>query len=236
MVRIAIVEDEDSYVEILQSFLKRYQEECGQKFYVTVFRDGDEIVEKYKANFDIILMDIKMRCMDGMTAAEHIREVDQEVIIMFITNMIQYAIRGYAVNAMDYILKPVKYFAFSQKLARALNRLEKKEKSFVTISIRGGALKLELSQIYYIESQDHYLVFHTKKGEFTSNGKLSEMEQLLSQHHFFRSNKGYLVNLEYVDGVRDNCAIVNEQMLPISRYRKNEFLQALTSYVSEAVQ
>lgn len=167
MVRIAIVEDEDSYVEILQSFLKRYQEECGQKFYVTVFRDGDEIVEKYKANFDIILMDIKMRCMDGMTAAEHIREVDQEVIIMFITNMIQYAIRGYAVNAMDYILKPVKYFAFFSKIGTCTQSSGEKRKEFCDhLDSRGRIETGTFSNLLYRKSRPLSCVSHEKGGVY----------------------------------------------------------------------
>lgn len=235
MVRVAIVEDEETYVQTLQQFLSRYEKESGQKIIVTVYEDGDEIVDKYKANFDIILMDIKMKYMDGMTAAEKIREVDSEVIIIFITSMIQYAIRGYAVDAFDYLVKPITYFAFSQRLSRAVERLEKRQRKFVTVSIRGGALKLDISQIYYIESQNHSLIFHTKRGDITSSGKLAEMETLLSEHQFFRSNKGYLVNLEYVDGIQDNCAQVNGEQLPISRYRKNEFMEALTRYVSDTV-
>ena len=70
-------------------------------------------------------MDIQMRFMDGMTAAEKIRTLDHEVIIMFITNMIQYAVRGYEVDAMDYVVKPVEYFAFSQKLDKAIGRMKR---------------------------------------------------------------------------------------------------------------
>ena len=66
-----------------------------------------------------------MKFMDGMSAAEEIRKVDTEVVIIFITNMAQYAIRGYAVDALDYVLKPVSYFAFSQRLSRAIGRMKK---------------------------------------------------------------------------------------------------------------
>ncbi|MGN0298821.1 MAG: LytR/AlgR family response regulator transcription factor [Lachnospiraceae bacterium] len=235
MIRIAIVEDEAQYVQTLENFLAQYQQEHEEKFNITVFRDGMEIIDKYKANFDVILMDIKMQHMDGMTAAEKIRAIDQEVIIIFITNMLQYAVRGYAVDAMDYIVKPIHYFPFSQRLERALDRLKKREKKFVTVGIRGGALKLEISQIYYIESQDHSLIFHSKRGDFISSGKLTEMEALLAPHDFFRSNKGYLVNLEYVDGIKDNCVLIQGEQLPISRYRKSEFMTVLTQYISEGM-
>lgn len=235
MIQIAIVEDEPQYVQTLKGYLERYEKEHGENFSITVFSNGMEIVDRYKANFDVILMDIKMRHMDGMTAAEKIRAIDQEVIIIFITNMNQYAVRGYSVDAMDYMIKPISYFSFSQRLERALVRLQKREKKFVTVSIRGGALKMEISQIYYIESQNHSLIFHSERGEFVSSGKLSEMEELLAAHHFFRCNKGYLVNLEYVDGIQNNCALIQGRQLSISRYRKSEFMAALTQYIRDSM-
>lgn len=112
MLRIAIVEDEDSYISVLKGFLERYKEESGEQMEITVYHDGDEIAAFYKAQFDIILMDIEMKFIDGMTAAEEIRQKDTTVSIIFITNAPQYAIRGYEVGALDYILKPVSYFTF----------------------------------------------------------------------------------------------------------------------------
>ena len=121
MIELAIVEDEKAYVEQLLQFVDQYQREYGESIRTTCFRDGDEIVNGYDGSYDIILMDIQMKFMDGMSAAEEIRKVDQKVIIMFITNRIDYAVRGYDVDALDYIVKPVSYFSFAKKLRRAKN-------------------------------------------------------------------------------------------------------------------
>ena len=107
MIHIAIVEDEKLYIDQLQEYISRYREEKRLSIKTTVFCDGEDIVEDYRGDYDIILFDIQMKFMDGMTAAEKIREIDQEVKILFITNMTQYAIRGYQVDAMDYVVKPV---------------------------------------------------------------------------------------------------------------------------------
>ena len=104
MIKIAIVEDEAMYAKQLQDFLRQYETENGEVFDITIYSDGDQIVHKYKSQFDIILMDVEMKFMDGMSAAEEIRKIDTEVVIIFITNMAQYAIRGYAVDALDYVL------------------------------------------------------------------------------------------------------------------------------------
>lgn len=235
MYHIAIVEDEAGYAQQLQEFLKKYADESGQSFEITHFSDGCEIVEGYHPHYDLILLDVKMKFMDGMTAAEEIRRVDPEVVIIFITNMAQYAIRGYAVDAMDYVLKPVSYFALSQRLNRAISRMKKRERRYMTISIRGGAQKLDIDKIDYIESQGHNLIFHAGEEEYLSSGTMREIEEKLEGHGFFRCNKGYLVNLDRVDGVRDGCAVVNGKILPISRSRRSDFMEALTDHVGEVM-
>lgn len=230
MIRIAIVEDEDHYVAELKKYLDEYQRTFGEEFEITVFRDGDGIVSKYKAQFDIILMDIQMKFVDGMTAAEEIRKVDTEVVIIFITNMTQYAIRGYEVDALDYILKPVSYFAFSQKLAKAIGRIKKRGSSYVTIPVKGGIVRLNTSDIYYIESVGHNLIFHSTSGDHMSTGTMKAVEEQFAGESFSRGNKCYLINLEHVEGIKDKCAIVKGDVLQISRPRMNAFMQDLTKY------
>lgn len=138
MIRIAVVEDEELYAEQLQNYISKYAEERKKQIKVTWFQDGEDIVSGYKGEYDIILLDIQMRFMDGMTAAEKIRELDSEVVLMFIANMIQYAVHGYEVDAMDYVVKPVEYFAFSQKLDKAIGRIQKKTEVFLKVPVEDG--------------------------------------------------------------------------------------------------
>ena len=235
MISIAIVEDEDSCAKQMKEYLARYADESGEVFETVRFCDGDEILENYRAQYDIILMDVQMKFMDGMTAAEEIRKVDPEVVIIFITNMAQYAIRGYAVDALDYVLKPVSYFAFSQRLKRAIGRMKKRERRFITVIGPGGGHKLEVSRLLYVESQGHNLVYHTEEEEISVPGTMKEAEEKLVPLGFFRINKGCLANLESVDSVQDGCARVGGRLLPVSRGRKNDFMKALTRYVGEVV-
>lgn len=232
MIQLAIVEDEDSYAAQLTEYINRFQSESGNYFKVTRFSDGDEITNGYKGQFDIILMDIEMKLMDGMTAAEEIRKLDSDVVIMFITNMTNYAIRGYQVDAMDYVLKPVSYFAFSQKLGRAVGKIKKPTSKIITVDMPSGVKKLDIDNIFYIESEGHNLNFYTTGGEFTIRAKIGDFEEQLSGYNFFRSNKGYLVNLKFVDGVENGSCIIAGKKLLISRSRKNDFMSALTDYMA----
>ena len=232
MIQIALVEDDANYVSELKGYLKEYEKERAEKIEVTVFSDGEDIVSEYKGEFDIILMDVEMRFMDGMTAAEKIRELDTEVIIIFITNMPQYAIQGYKVDALDYVLKPVSYFAFTQRIERALSRLPQKKTNFLMIGGRNGVAKLDVSAIYYIEVQNHELIYHTTKGNYSMNGSMKEVEGSLDKNQFFRCHRCYLINLEYVDWFQGSDVQVHSEIIQVSRSRKKAFMDALNNYMN----
>ena len=233
MIQIAVVEDDPEYRRQLSDYLRQYEKESGEKFHITVFTDGDEIVEHYKADYDIILMDVEMTFMDGMTAAEKIHELDSEVVIIFITNMPQYAMKGYTVDALDYVLKPISYYAFSQRIDRALSRMKKRTIQYTIIPLKGGIKKLDIAKITYIEVQDHNLVYHTKEQDFLTKGVLSEAEEELREKHFFRCNKCYLVKLEYVETVQNNDVLVGDVWIQVSRAKKKALLDALNDYMNE---
>lgn len=233
MIKIAVAEDDLQYAKQLKQYMMQYEKEYSRKLEVTFYTDGADLVKDYENQYDILLLDIEMPNLDGMAAARAIREVDSDVMILFITNMAQYAIHGYEVDAMDYILKPINYFSFSKRLERALGRLAKREKHHLVINVKGGAKKIDIANICYIESQRHNLAIHTTDEVYTIIGTMKEMEEKLLSHHFFRCNKGYLVSLHHVDGILDGCAVVSGEHLLISRGRKNEFMEALADFMGE---
>jgi len=233
--KIAVVEDEKQSADILIGYIRRYAKEHNEDIDVVYFSDGDEIVYEYKPIYDIIFLDIEMRLLDGMTTAEHIRKLDKDVILIFVTNMTQYAIKGYAVDALNYLLKPVPYFAFSQELKRAFTKLKKRENNYIMFSIQDGVIRLNTADILYIESMKHKLIIHTKEDQFVITGTMKEMENKLSDINFFRCNSGYLVNLARVTGVKNNLAILDDRELIISRPRKKVFMEALTKFFGDMI-
>lgn len=233
MIRVALVEDDPICTNELIAYLNQYEKSSGTKIKITAFRDGDEIAVNYRAEYDIILMDIEMQFMDGMTAAEEIRKVDSEVVIIFITNMPQYAIRGYAVDALDYVLKPLSYYAFTQRIDRAIARMKNRTHNFMTIRVKGADYKLDAADIYYVEVQAHDLIFHLKEKEYLTAGSMRSLEERLDSKVFFRCNKCYLINLEHVDGIENDDALIGKYRIQISRSRKKAFMDALNNYMNE---
>lgn len=235
MIRIAVVEDEDHYREQLVEYLRRFEQDKRVNLEIETYSDGDGIVENYKGQFDIILLDVQMKFMDGMSAAEEIRKMDAEVVIIFITNMPQFAIKGYAVDALDYILKPISYFQFSERLKRAIDRMEKRESYYITIRVKEGIKRLKVSDIFYVENQGHNLIYSTIDGEFMTTGTMKDLEQELSSFNFFRGHRGFLMNLEHVEGLKGNEAIVKGIELPVGRTRRKALLEALSEFWGETI-
>ena len=233
MIHIALVEDEEEYRKVFLGYLRRYEQESGRQFRISVFPDGEDIISSYKADYDLILMDIAMRFMDGMTAAEKIRELDQEVVIIFITNMPQFVMKGYAVDALDYVLKPVNYFAFSQRIERAISRMSRRREQYFTVPVRGGIRKLSVSNILYVEVQDHDLLFHTRNESILTRGSLAEVEAKLGNAGFFRCNKYCLVNLAFADSLQGIDLVVAGEHIQVSRAKKKAILDALNNYLNE---
>lgn len=231
--RIAIVEDEKADAARLQDYLQRYEKEHALSLHVENFTDGMQIAERYRTGngFDIIFMDIQMRYMDGMTAARKIREMDADVILIYITNMAQFAIKGYEVNALDFLIKPVGYPMFEAKLKKAQNKLETAREKFLVGKSRDGVFKIYTKELIYIEVKNHSLIYHTTSGVYTCTGSLKEAEKEVQGIAFSKCNSCYLVHLAYVEKVtKDQVVMTDGSQLLISGPRRKQFMKELTDY------
>lgn len=230
MINVCIVEDELEQANLLKSYIEKYSANNDEQFSIHYLPDGVDLVDDYNGQFDIILLDIQMRHLDGMAAAEKIRKVDPDVIIIFITSTVQYAVQGYSVDALGYVLKPVPFAQFEQLFDKAIVRVKAKQKHvYVKVSVDDKQLKLDCDSIYFIESQRNNVIIHCKDQDYVTAGPLKRFEEMLLSHGFSKCHNAYLINLSCVEAVqKEEVILTSGVILPISRAKKKEFMAALT--------
>lgn len=230
MVSIAVVEDSEQEAKSLMDSLTRYAAQNQLEFQITHFPDAVSLLDSYRADLDLIFMDIKLPMMSGMEAAKRLREFDRSVTLVFVTNMAQYAIEGYAVEAFDYILKPINDYAFNLKLKRILSHVGSRLRDRIVIRAEGKTIGLQLRKIYYVEVEGHYLNWYTRDKVYRSLGPLKAVDRQLPESYCAIS-RWYVINMQYVDSVVGDDVLLAGKKLRIGRSYKQKFLQAYAEYM-----
>ncbi len=233
MYKAVIVEDEEDCADILKEYLKRYEQENGAAFYVTCYKDGEAFLSAYKSDADIIFMDIQMPFVDGYRASMKFRESDSNAKLVFVTNMAQYAIKGYQVEASDFIVKPINYLGFEALMKRLLRQIDaSREEDSIVLHLLNSVEKVNLRDILYIEVMNHTIIYHTENKDMELFGSLTECEKQLAGKNFARCSSSYVVNLRYVTSYdRTSVTIAEKITLPISRGKGKAFIASLNAYL-----
>ena len=232
-INIAIVEDSKEDLDNCLSLLDKYATEKRVTFDIQTFESGDAFLMRFKSQYDFIILDINLSAMNGIDVAKTVRAKDEEVVIMFATNLAKYATKGYEVDAVDFVLKPLTYASFYLRLERVMKKINKKADSFLVVPSEGGFNKINLNDVLYIEVISHDIIFHMLSGNnIITSGTLKKYEEKLKDLWFIRCNSCYLVNAHKIKRVEKlDIQLVNDEIIAISHPKKKSFMETFRKYV-----
>lgn len=229
--RIAVVDDMAEDAKRLTAHIERFERERNVRFQTDVFHASFDFLEEYHNQYDVIFLDIEMPGSDGLEVAREIRRQDELAGIIFVTNMIQYAIRGYEVNAIDFMVKPVGYFNFACKLEIAMQFARRKSRQSLLLHDEQGLHRVAAAEILYIEKYKNYLIYHMSDRQFRERGTLQQAKEALGELPFSECTSGCLINLDYVECIGKETVLLEGRELPLSRRMRKQFTREYMDYM-----
>lgn len=227
--RIAVCDDEELFRIEFKSVLDKVL--INAEYDIDTFSGGSSLYEAFLKNpFDLVFLDIEMPGIDGITLAKRLRAVSENVQIVFLTSHIEYALEGYEVNALRYLVKPVDM----NKLNEVLKYIQDKKNNSRQIMIKqeGEDIVIDISDIIYMESMDKNVRIVTSKSEYITRYNISDYEEELKNSGFLRIHRGYLISLSKVKKIVKNDVVMDGDIsLPVSRSNIKTLKDALYAYV-----
>lgn len=236
MWKTVICDDEQIMRKAVKENLFRFSQDTGEVFSVTEYDSGEALLFNLSEDTDIVFLDIAMSGISGMDAAKKLREKSNNVCIIFITTMTQYAIDGYSVHAFGFLKKPVSYAQFRLQMTDVLRHLGSFKRESLSLKSGGEIRTVKLSEIVYLEVLDHDLRIALPESSITSRITMKELDNNLKGKGFFRCHKGFAVNLSHVRRVAAASVVMsNGDEIPVSKHRRREFLEAYANYIGGGV-
>lgn len=239
MLKVAICDDNREFINKMEAHLSKFEQENAIKVKVTRFFNAHELILLFtRKKYDIVFLDIKMPEIDGFETAEIIRKKDDNVRIVFCSTFynvpnIQKCIE---VGAKDFLTKPVLYKKVEQHLNKVYNEKLISREEKLMLKTQDGVIVLQISDISYLETDKKVksVIIHTEKKNFVTYHKLYEFERKLGDKYFCRCHSGFLVNLDYVERIKDNHIYLSGESqiaIPISKSKREIILQEMAKYI-----
>lgn len=193
--KIAIVDDEKAarseVIFLVEKYLTNYD--------IVEFNNGSSIISyENKQDIDIAFLDIHLGDIDGLALAKLLKEINEDIKIIFVSAYNEYALDGYDIGVFDYLTKPL----CEDRFNKMINRLPEKKSLNISKQLQISSNKktyyIDTDSIVYIESRDRKTWINTTTAQYETSHLLSELEDKLTQDNFFRCHKGYIININYL--------------------------------------
>ena len=234
MLKVAICDDEKIFIDTLHAHLKPIFDTMFSETEFSTFQNAELLLRSYKTeNFDVLFLDIDMPGISGFEVARAIRDVSYHTLIIFVTSKHELVYNSFDYNPFYFICKgsPDKLEADLTHVAEKISAYFRQNKNIDVTDIVAGKISVSLSDIMYIKSEKHYLLYYLKNDDgipLKERGVLSKKEDELSSYDFFKPHQRYLVNMNFVsrfDTMINSISMSDKEIIPISKALKNSALE-----------
>lgn len=228
--KIAICDDEQNQIEYITSIVESWSAHAGHSCEIRTFASAEAFLFEYEEDkaYDILLLDVEMKNMNGIELAKRIRKDNNRAEIIFITSHFEFVGEGYEVDALHYLIKPIAAEKLTQVLTKAAEKISVEPPS-VVISCEGETVKLYEADIRYVESFLHYIVIHTKDKAYKIKENISVFESRVSDD-FYRIHRSYLVALKHITRISRTFVNIGNTELPLSRGKYDDINRAFIEH------
>lgn len=226
-IRVAVVDDDPAFCRTEANLIRSCGQEHGETIEVDLFNSSAMFLQKFTAQYDIVVSDVVMHDYSGIEVAQRIRLFDPNCLILFVASSPKFAINGYQVNAFSYLLKPLSATEFNAEFSKALRTVLHRERPTILLHEESSYYRVPLRSISYIESAHHRITVHSDEKDIAVTTTLSALQERLEPYGFYRINSYYLVNMSRVRAIDSKiCVLDTGAKLAISRSRKEKFVEA----------
>ena len=233
MFRIAICEDEKVVLDFESSLVRQWAAGAGCPLELDTYISAEQFLfeSEDKAPYDLLIFDIQMKNINGMELAKKLRARGCDSIIIFVTGIPDYAIEGYEVGAVRYILKPVKPEVLNGLLDAAFKEGQKKAEDYFVLGQGADVQKISFEKIIYVEARGHYVFLKGVDFEREWKAGFAETTAAFDGRGFFCLRRGLLVNLAHVTRItRTDCVLDGGETLPVARGVYKELNEAFIDF------
>lgn len=236
LIEVVLVDDEQLQLAYMKKLVTQAAETLELKVEIRQYLSGEAFLFALEDHptWNLAFLDIEMEELNGMEVARIVREKAPQLELVFATAYAEYAIEGYEVQALDYLLKPINLEKITRVLKRYLEE-QPEDSAYIVEEIDGETTRLNLEDILYVEANMGEVIIALTDKELSSKKSLSEFEELLDER-FVSTHRSYLVNLQYVSRLlKKDVALSNGKQIPLSRRKANDVQTAFINYYKGSV-
>lgn len=229
MIKIAICDDEQHFLNIIERMLRVYEEKSGQSLYIKKYTQSIHLMDSLKEEFQIYFLDLQMPNMNGFELAKIIRKYDERSTIIFVTSYREYVFDSFQFDIANYITKPITQAQIECEMNRAIRKINTYEQEYLVVKNSNGFIKIFLSDIQYIETYERNVRFHCQNGRSEiGHFKMQNLEERLREYPFIRCHNSYIVNVDYIKQIHDlSVTLLSGEKIYTTKSRKKELIKKM---------